>query len=100
MRTEKFVNSHFIVPDGVDDYDEELERRSMRTSKEVGDMHLRIDWRGIFKHIFRIPSMDSKDFQSRPQTPDESSTMLGILNDLSTRLQNAKDENSLSTSTL
>jgi hypothetical protein len=99
VRTEKFINSHFIVPDGVDDHDEELEQRSIRTSiRQQDDLHLRIDWRDIFKHVF--PSMELRDLQSRPQTPDESSTMLGLLTSLSNRLQDAREADSLPTSTL
>jgi len=98
VRTEKFVDSRFIVPDGVDDYDEQLEQRSIRTSKVSEDSHLRIDWRDIFKHVF--PPMDFKDPQSRPQPPLESNTMSELLTGLSARLQEAKDANSLPTSTL
>jgi hypothetical protein len=78
---------------------QEMQQLVSPLKEDENDPSQSVDWRDIFKQIFQ--PMDSKeDFQSRPQTPDESSTMLGLLTSLSTRLQDAKDINSLPTSTL
>lgn len=98
--SERYVESRFIIPDGLD---EDLVLSAGKPvnhdyNQELDDLHLRMDWKAIFKHVF--PSVDLKELQSRPQSPAESSTMTGLLNGIYFFLQDAKDMNKLTMATM
>jgi hypothetical protein len=101
FRSDRTVHSGFIVPDGLDEEAYAPSRDGFmgsHSSQKRDDLHLRMDWREIFRHVF--PPIDLKELQSHPQTPDESSSMTRLLDGISARLQDAKDANSLTMATL
>jgi len=101
FRSERTVEFGFIVPDGLDEKDYAPpgdQSMNSHTGQKRDDVHLRMDWREIFGHVF--PPIDLKELQSRPQTSDKSSNMTKILSKISARLQDAKDTNSLTMATL
>lgn len=100
LRSERNVKSGFIVPDGLEEDETTVGKKfkDRLSSQNQDDTHLRMDWRDTFRHVF--PPTDLKKLQSRPPSPDGSSTITGLLNDIYARLKDAKTEGSLTMATL